>query len=162
MTDISSQEDVLDVRDIIERVEELRGERDDLKEYLAEAIEALNGHDETCMSDIAELKADVDTRQNDLAEWLASSEAAELAQLESLLDDMKGYGGDHEWEGDWYPVTLIRDSYFEDAMRELVQDIGDLPKEIPSYLAIDWEQTAKNLQQDYSSVEFDDVTYWYR
>ncbi|KVE35712.1 hypothetical protein [Burkholderia sp. BDU5] len=27
---------------------------------------------------------------------------------------------------------------------------------------IDWERAARELQVDYSSVEFDGVTYWYR
>lgn len=91
---------------------------------------------------------------------LDEDETAELAQLEELLDEMKGYGGDHQWEGAWYPVTLIRDSYFEDAMDELLEDIGDLPKDLPSYLTITVDYKA--LQQDYSTVEFDGVTYWYR
>jgi hypothetical protein len=101
---------------------------------------------------------------NDPETWNAcySDEAEELATLEGLLSELAGYGGDEQWEGDWYPVTLIRDSYFTEAMRELVSDIGDLPKDIPSYLAIDWEATADNLRADYSSVEFDGVTYWYR
>lgn len=78
------------------------------------------------------------------------------------MDELCGSGGDHQWKGDWYPVTLIRDTYFVDAMQELVQDIGDLPRDIPGYLAIDWEETADNLRADYSSVEYDGVTYWYR
>lgn len=148
MADISNREDILDVRDIIERVEELREERGDLQLALQEA------NDEDSLNDCIVAK-------KDLEDWLAG-EGEELKQLEDLLSDLQGSGGDHEWEGDWYPVTLIRDSYFEDAMRELVQDIGDLPKDIPSYLVIDWEKTAENLQQDYSSVDYDGVTYWYR
>lgn len=64
--------------------------------------------------------------------------------------------------GDWYPVGFIRDSYFTEAMKELVEDIGDLPKNAPAYLVIDWEATADNLRVDYSSVEIDGAIYWYR
>lgn len=163
MTDISNRNDLLDVRDVIERVEELRQERDDLKEALADAIEALNDHDETCMSDVAELKADVDTAQADLAEWLSSSEAAELGQIESFLDELKGYGGDHQWEGEWYPVTLVRDSYFEDFARSEAEELGFIQRDNkwPAN-CIDWEKAARELQQDYSQADFDGVTYWYR
>lgn len=37
-----------------------------------------------------------------------------------------------------------------------------MPKGFSSYLEIDWEATARNLQADYSSVEYDNMTYWYR
>jgi hypothetical protein len=78
------------------------------------------------------------------------------------MSELAGCGGDEQWQGVWYPVTLISDSYFVDAMRELVQDIGDLPRDIPAYLAIDWEATADNLRVDYSSVDIGGLTYWYR
>lgn len=130
--EISNREDLLDVRSIIERVEELREQRD--------------AHVEDATS----------------AEPLDEDDAEDLSTLEKLLDDLAGYGGDHQWEGDWYPVTLIRDSYFVEAMKELVEDIGDMPNGVPSYVEIDWEATARNLRVDYTSVEFGGVTYWYR
>lgn len=87
---------------------------------------------------------------------------AESKLLTELLDDLRGNGGDHQWRGDWYPVSLIRDSYFVEAMEEMVKDIGDMPANVPNYIAIDWDQTAENLRVDYTSCEFDGVTYWYR
>lgn len=93
---------------------------------------------------------------------LDDDEARELSDMEALLEDVKGYGGDHQWEGDWYPVTLIRESYFPEYCEEFVKEIGDLPQEIPSYLEIDWEKTANNLRVDYSETDFDGVTYLYR
>jgi hypothetical protein len=127
--------DIIDIRDIIERIEELRDERE--------------------QSDIPanEYGGPADT-------W--ADERAELAALEGILSELAGCGGDEQWQGDWYPVTLISDSYFVDAMRELVQDIGDLPRDIPAYLAIDWEATANNLRADYSCVDIGELTYWYR
>lgn len=140
MTDINNSEDILDVRDIIARVEALREEREDW---------ALDAAQDRSMNAAREL-------------WGAEfpDELAELDLLEDLLSELAGYGGDEQWEGDWYPVTLIRDSHFEAAMDELLDDIGDLPKDLPSYLTITVDYRA--LQQDYSSVEFDGVTYWYR
>ena len=88
--------------------------------------------------------------------------AEEFASLRSLLDELKGNGGDEQWRGDWYPVTLIRESYFVEAMQELCDDIGDIPKDLPSYVVIDWEATADNLRVDYQEVEFEGVTYLYR
>lgn len=125
--------DTLDIRDIIARYEELEAERD-----------AVVDSDEA------------------RSEWLESEDGTEFTAIASLLDELRGYGGDEQWKGDWYPITLIADSYFVDAMRELVQDVGDLPKDIPSYLEIDWDATAENLRADYSSVEYLGTTYWYR
>ena len=142
---ISNNADYLDIRDIIERFEELEQER--------EAIAA------GCESD-----DDTNTqgKREELAAWDEDPDNAEFHTLKELLEELCGRGGDHQWKGDWYPVSLIRDSYFVEAMQELVSDIGDLPRELPSYLEIDWDKTADNLRQDYSSVEYDGVTYWYR
>lgn len=92
----------------------------------------------------------------------SADDAKEYATLKDLLDDLQGNGGDEQWRGDWYPVTLINDDYFVEAMKELCADIGDIPRDLPSYIEIDWEATAKNLRVDYSSTEFDGVTFWYR
>ena len=145
--------DIIDVRDIIARVEELRGERDDHQASIAEADAALDGSLENADAKQKAIEAD--------AEW-SNVYAEELETLESFLDGIKGYGGDEQWEGDWYPVTLIARSYFVDYCEELVKDIGDLPREMPSYLAIDWQATADNLEVDYSTVYFDGDEYLYR
>lgn len=86
----------------------------------------------------------------------------EFKSLQSLLDELCGNGGDEQWKGDWYPLILIREDYFEEYCEELVSDIGDLPREIPSYIEIDWKATAENIKVDYFSVDFDGVTYWTR
>jgi hypothetical protein len=139
--EISKVDDIIDVRDVIARVEEL-------EELLA---------DENAFPDIEEETTFSSDGETDLTE-----ESEELNTLKELLSDLAGNGGGEKWKGDWYPVTLIRDSYFEDYAQELVQDIGDLPDNIPGYLVIDWVATANNIQKDYSSVEFAGVTYWYR
>lgn len=141
MAQFTKFDDILDVREIIERIEELEGERDD------HILGAPDG-----------------TETPDPEGWAEEnpSEAEELDALETLMAEMKGYGGDEQWRGDWYPLTLIRDSYFEDYAQELVQDIGDMPNGLPSYIVIDWEATARSIRMDYSSIDFDGVTYWYR
>jgi hypothetical protein len=85
--------------------------------------------------------------------------------LNTLLSNLKGIGGDEQWRGDWYPITMIRDSYFEDYARELAlaDDCGMIPKNArwPN-THIDWEAAVNELKMDYASVEYDDVTYWVR
>ena len=131
MRNLDNSEDLLDVRDIIARVEELEDERDALD---GETYEA----------------------------WQAGPQADELALLCVLLQDLAGNGCDENWRGDWYPVNLIRDSYFTDYAQELVEDCGYIAMDFPNWIAIDWEATARNVQMDYISTEFGGVTYWYR
>lgn len=86
----------------------------------------------------------------------------ELQLLGDILGELRSYGGDEQWRGDWYPITLIRDSYFTEYCEELVKDCDGLPRDIPSYIAIDWEATAENLKVDYSTIEILNTEYFYR
>jgi hypothetical protein len=131
MKDLDLSADVIDVRDIIERIEKLEVSKETHQD------EPEGGH------------------------W-SDEEAQELANLMSIMEEMKGYGGDEQWRGDWYPLTLIAESYFTEYCQELVSDIGDMPRDIPDYIEIDWEATAQNLKVDYSEVEVNGFTYFYR
>lgn len=144
-------ENTIDLRDVIARVEELREERDTMQTAVEEADEALDGSLEN-----ADLKHEAQTA---LDSWSLDNDE-ELESLESLLDDCKGLGGDEQWEGDWYPVTLIRESYFVDYAQELAEDIGVINKDAkwPNN-CIDWERAARELRMDYTEVEFNGVSY---
>ena len=79
--------DYIDVRDIIARVLELRDERDEYNEKMGSP---------------------------DAWDSVPDGEPEELAMLEGILSELAGYGGDEEFEGDWYPMQLIADSYFQE------------------------------------------------
>lgn len=130
---ISNSDDTIDSRDIIERIEELEG------------MLPQNASDVTpgTSEELQEMRK-------------------ELFSLSSFMDQMKGQGGDEQWRGDWYPVTIIRDSYFTDYAKEMVLDCDLHSTELPHYIEIDWEATARNIRQDYTSIDFDGVTYWVR
>jgi len=91
-----------------------------------------------------------------------SGDVEEFEQLGDILEELKGQGGDEQWRGDWYPVTLISEVYFIEYAQELCQDIGAIPDDFPSYIEIDWEVTARNIQMDYTEVEIDGTTYYFR
>jgi hypothetical protein len=135
-TDISNTEDIIDSRDVIERIKELESERGDL--------EAMDDEEKPL--------------EERLKEWDESEEGEELKALKALAEQAEDYAAD--WK---YGETLIRDSYFEDYARELAEDIGAINKDAtwPND-CIDWERAARELQMDYTSVEFDGVTYWIR
>ena len=106
---------------------------------------------------------DIISRFEELRNSLPTSgDLEEFEQLTNILEELKGQGGDEQWQGDWYPITLISEVYFVEYAQELCQDIGAIPDDFPSYIEIDWEVTARNIQMDYSEVEIDGMTYYFR
>ncbi len=149
--DISNKDDIIDSRDVIRRIRDLESERESLEDDLNTAIEA-----DADSSDSA-TEVDVADAREALAEWDEGDEAAELKALKAFADEASGYCSD--WS---YGATLIHESYFPDYCRQMVVDIGDLPNDIPAYLAIDWDTTADTLRADYTEVDFDGETYLVR
>ena len=87
------------------------------------------------------------------------AERDELMMLKAVADDASDYAED--WE---YGVTLIRDSYFVTYAQELADEISDQSAgpAIWPFTCIDWDQAARELRMDYTSVDFAGVTYWVR
>ena len=110
--------------------------------------------------DVIEAISDLETEleDNDLQADEREELTDELSALKALAEEASDYAAD--WQ---YGESLIRDSYFEEYAQELADDIGAINKEAtwPND-CIDWERAARELQQDYTSVEFRGVTYWTR
>jgi hypothetical protein len=146
-------EDVLDSRDVIARFEEMESEREDLFLELEGAKDGSLGEDATRLAEATAA----------LAEW-DELNGEELKALTDFLEELKGNGGDEQWRGDWYPVTLVRESYWRDYAQEYAEDVGDPTMRDAGwpYNCIDWDQAARELRIDYTCSDFDGVTYWYR
>lgn len=83
--------------------------------------------------------------------------AEELVALKKFSEEAEQYCDD------WlHGATVIRESYFTEYCKEFVEDVGDMPKKLPSYMVIDWQKTADNLREDYTEIDFDGVTYLVR
>ena len=95
-------------------------------------------------------------------ETLTDDEKEEFGTLKEILAAIKGLGGDEQWRGDWYPLTLIRERYFTTYTQELLEDTGIIPTNLPDWVAIDWERTAEAVQEDYTPIEIAGHTYWTR
>lgn len=131
--EITTSDDIIDSRDVIARMGYLRSFCED------EDGEILTP--ETAPEDHANIE-----------------EIEEYAKLQALCDEAEDYASD--WK---YGATLIRDSHFEDYARELAEDTGAVSRDAQWPLQhIDWTAAADELKQDYTSVEFDGVTYWVR
>lgn len=123
-------------------------------------IDTLNSEDIIDVRDIIERIEELEELQ-EAGEYTEAPDC-ELQRLQAILEELKGYGGDEQWRGDWYPVTLIRESYFTDYTQEMLEDCGTIPRDLPHWVHIDWEATAREVMVDYSSIEIDGVTYLYR
>lgn len=161
MADTSNSADTLDVRDLITRFEDLEQERADLAGAVEEAQTRLNRVRTPTALDKAETA--LASANKALKEWDDSDEAEELNHLSAFLEELKDGGGDHQWRGRWYPVTLVRDSYFRDFAQDEAEQLGLVTDDSRwPYTSIDWEKAADELRVDYDRAEFDGVTYWYR
>lgn len=140
MSSISNAEDIIDSRDVIERIDELRDMRDEWIEAQEEA-----GFE-------FDMSPDTDWHN------AHTDEGLELDALEALADQARGYVPD--WE---HGAALISESYFTEYAQQLAEDCGmvDADARWPNTY-IDWDGAAEALQQDYTAVDFDGVTYWIR
>ena len=124
-----------------------------------------SNHDDTISSDdiierIEELESELESELETLKDAdpeaeLDDGDAAELKNLKEIIEKM-GSAATREHE------TLIRESYWEDYVEQLCEEIGDIPKDLPAYIHIDWKWTAREIAMDYSTVELDGISYYYR
>jgi hypothetical protein len=138
---ISDLDSVIDSRDVIERISEL--------------LDRITIPDHDCTPVGACAQCDEFNRGVDPEDEL---ELESLRNLERVA----------QYADDWiYGATLVRDSYWEDYAREYFDDvygheIDKTSSVAASYLTIDYDQFASDLQVDYTDVDFDGVTYWVR
>lgn len=129
--------DIIDSREVIERLEEL--------EALAQIVEeAREGGDQD----------EIDAAYADFGRV----EDGELGALRIFADEASCVS---DWE---YGAIFVRDSYFVDYAREEAEECGYIPADLPPFIAtnIDWSGVADDLKVDYTDYELDGVTYWAR
>lgn len=162
-TEVCNSDDVIDSRDVNSQIEDMESEREDLSDAVASAEEALSDFDADTLPEGADpeaaqekLQDAVDAAQTELDSWDQDNEDT-LNILKKFREE--GQDATSEWDDG---ATCIRDDYFEEYAKELVEELGYMPKDFPSFIEIDWEATARNLESDYTSIEFDGVTYLVR
>ena len=126
----------LDTRDLQARLEELESEREDFQNTVNDAEEG----------------EEKQTAQEELDVWEGDN-LEELEALQALKDEVP------EWDDG---NTLVPGEDWIDYVQELLIDTGDLPRNIPWYIEIDWDRTAENIALDYGTVYYLGTTYYYR
>lgn len=159
-TTIDNAQDLLDSRDIIERIEELESELLDVFNE-QQKIEGF-----TVSDDSEEIYQAEDSNDELFVNWLSDcrlEEAEEFKALKALAEQ-----GEAE-SSDWiHGETLIARSYFVDYITDLIHDCYEMPKEMGSgswpyrHMTIDYEEAAKEAEQDYASIYFDGSEYLIR
>lgn len=139
---ISTMKDVIDTRDLQDRLTEL----EDIKELIEQVQNEIDAQPVENADRIEELKIKLEDLQSDFDQV----EFDELTEMSNEIPEWK--------DGN----TLIKEDYFEQYCQELCEDIGDIPKNIPTYIVIDWAATANNIKYDYSECSYKNEIYLYR
>lgn len=152
----TNSDDVIDSRDVIKAIEELEAEALADAHFECDVCGTIGTVDDLCED--GEPCPDEECsgtchRLPDDEDW------PELVALKKLAEEGEDYAAD--WR---FGETLIRDSYFETYAQQFAEDIGRIDgREYDWPLdCIDWKQAAEELQMDYTSIDFDGVTYWIR
>lgn len=143
MSDFSKYDDVIDTRDIQQRIEELYDDLD------------LDANGEPNQYDEDDVKPELVP-----GEELRAELEEELRELEELKAEVEGYSGDRFEDG----VTLIADSYFVDYAKEYASDIhgAAVTEAAWPFDNIDWDGAADDLRVDYTQVTWDGYDFWVR
>lgn len=146
---------ILDSRDLANKLKELRDERTTIVEAIEEAEEKYNDilQTETCdlKDNEQEAKDDLDNAKQELTDWDIDNKE-ELEELENLESEIS------EWQ---YGAAMIDEDDFVEYCQDMAEDIGAVGKN-SDWIVIDWEATADNLKNDYSTVTYQGTDYLVR
>jgi len=160
--EITNGEDVIDSRDIIERIAYLEDEMEDFK--TTKKLPSFDWEDkwEGSEYDTWDKRHKKHDMEWAISQWETWEHVEEYRALKAIEQECEGYG---DWQ---YGETLIRDSYWQSYIEELIKDCYEMPKEMNNgawpwrHFTMDYEAAAEEAKEDYMSVDFDGVDYWMR
>lgn len=117
-------------------------------EALIDELEAIKeSHDDWLAEDLSD--------RGDEPDQLNDDQAKMLTELLSVRDSCGS-----EWK---YGVAYIRESHWTEYAQQLAEDVGAIPDDAKwPCNCIDWEEAASQLAQDYSQIDIDGTTFYYR
>ena len=135
---------VLDTRDLIEK-------REELKEKIFNNFLAYFPQYEHMTDSYEDILMDEEEIQDWKYVW--SEEIEHIEEIDSIENEVSEFN-----DG----TTLIDESDMEEYVKDLLEELGYIPKDFPSWIKIDWSYTADNVRQDYSEVTYQGTEYFYR
>ena len=136
---------MIDTRNLAERREALK------QEILDSFLENFPHYEE-----MTELFEDILFEEEEIESWKQDWQE-EIDQI-TCIDEVEDEIGS-EFD---FGVTLIPEDDFTDYVKDLLKGCGYISDDLPTWIEIDWEATAKNVKQDYSELEYEGETYFYR
>jgi len=133
---------ILDTRDLSKRREELK------EEILDSFLENFPHYQE-----MTESFEDIRFEEEEIQSWKEDFED-ELKEIEEIDTIENELGSEFD-----YGVALVDVDDFEEYVEDLLDELGYIPKDFPSWIEIDWEATANNVRQDYTEVEYQGNSY---
>lgn len=140
MYNFDGTDEYLDSRDIVARIDDL----------VSDFMIATEAEDAPSLDGLMSV--------DDWAFGLSDDDAEELVRLIDFREAYDGQFGDSFDDG----ITFVHEEYFENYTKELCEDIGDIPDNLPDYIVIDWAETAENIREDYTEAVLKGTTYWAR
>jgi uncharacterized small protein (DUF1192 family) len=153
--EINFSSDILDSRDIEERINHLEGEIERIDEESREQWEksVIASNDGNGPAYPYANFDNVDEFVKHVIE--NSDERLELKKLTDFRDEV----GSGEWP---YGLTFINADSFTEYAEQFAEDIGAINRDAAWPLNhINWEAAASDLKQDYSEVEIDGNSFYY-
>lgn len=152
----------LDTRDLQKQIDNLESEIAELNEDL----EDLESELEELIEELVEIEVEIGIPQPNTIEIdeIQTKIQDYKEQLQDLRDELQPLL-DLKAEGipDWdYGATLISADKWEEYVEDLLKDCGYISNDLPWWIVIDWPATADNVAADYSTVDYDGDTYYYR
>ena len=144
-------ENIIDTRDLQDRIDELNDDIDTLENEISDLSEEIDELDEDDPDD----KNEIDLKLYDIEDKRGQIE--DLQEELSMLLDVKSEVPEFR-----HGETLIHEDYFVEYVQDLCEDCGYISKDFPYWIEIDWDATAKNVAADYSTIELDGNTYYFR
>ena len=160
----------LDSRDIQSEIDNIEG----LKNGYESDLESLNDELNDLQNELYNIEndddnenkqCDIDNKLEEIAEkeneiqeceFEYNSYSEELAELESLKEEIESNSD----EGFEYGIQLIHENDIDDYLYEMLIDCGYLPKDMPSWIKIEWQATYNNMKEDYNEIELNGNTFY--
>ena len=153
----------IDSRDIQEEIDNIEGLKNDYESDLESLNDELNDlqnelYDIENEDDYADKQNDIDSKLEEIAdkeneiqdcEFEYNRYSEELAELESLKEEISNNSD----EGFEYGIQLIHENDIDDYLHSMLEDCGYIPKDMPSWIKIDWQATYDNMKEDYNEIE---------
>lgn len=135
---------VLDTRDLIEKREELK------EEIFNNFLECFPQYE-----DMTDCYEDILMEEEEIQDWKEgwSEEINHIEEIDFIEEEVSEFN-----DG----TALIDESDMEEYVKDLLKDLGYIPKDFPSWIKIDWNLTTDYVLEDYSEVTYQGTEYYYR